>query len=312
MRTKKYLILSASLLLCSLLLTNGCADLTAYQHQHQYQLTFSGERSVEFIGQDAENRNLRSGRTGNRVEILYSRQIQSSDEQGNAVEKITIKELNYLAYLRDKTVLDFKSKGADEKNPLSKLAGQSITIESDPEGQVTNLLDTSIDQAGLKGKTEANKAAQKLLDPEAIKHLYSIPGPPKNLQGRAKASDTWSNTKSFSFGTLGTKSYKRIYTVTKLDKSDGHKIMLVDMQSIPVSKPPEQEKSDYWSNLSPNSEIYNGNMTFDLTAHKTDKYIENCQIEWVVEDPNSITEENRQPKAMIMKATQTYKVERID
>jgi len=308
MRIKKNLLPAVSALFCSLLLTTGCADLTV----SQYRLTFAGERSVEFKGRNAETRNLRGGRTGNRIKILYSRQIQSSDKKGNSIEKITIKQLDYLKYLKDKTVLDFKSKGADSKSPLGRLVGQSITIESGSEGQINRVLDTSIDRQSLKGKAEQNKAAQKLLETEAIKQLYSIPAPPKNQQARMKVSDTWSNTKSFSFGTLGTKSYKRIYTVTKFDESDGRRIMLVDMQGIPVPKSQEQKKPGRWSNLSPNTEIYNGNMTFDLTRRQTSKYIENCQIEWVVEDPNSTMEQDEQPDAMIMKAAHTYKVEMID
>ncbi len=73
--------------------------------------------------------------------MVFNQQVQSINAAGNAIEKITIKELKYYAEVKDNKTLDFDStKDKDPNNALFALVGKSYTIEITPSGKVSELL----------------------------------------------------------------------------------------------------------------------------------------------------------------------------
>jgi len=193
----------------------------APQDSTTYKFTQEALRSIKWEGPPLNDAAFKGGRTSSRIEIIFTRQIQSTDDKGNAVAKITIEDLKYLSIVRDNPVLDFDSSRAKDRNsPLAKLIGQSYTIEITPACRVAKVIDVSQAQAVVKGSSSANKTALALLSPNAIKERHTIPAMPAADKNQLRTGDNWSSIKSFSFGLMGAKSYERIYTLKEVKDTD--------------------------------------------------------------------------------------------
>ena len=112
----------ATAVICSLLLTAGCAQTASLalkftpQDLTTYKLTTEAQRHIKWEGPLTDETAFRGGQTGNKIEMTFTRQIQSVDDKGNAVAEITIEGLKYLSIIRDNTVLDFDSSREKDKN----------------------------------------------------------------------------------------------------------------------------------------------------------------------------------------------------
>ena len=127
---------SAGIIACLLLLIAGCAqpggETTTValkftpQDSSTYRVVTKTERGLKFEGALTKDTNLKGGNNSSRTEMAFTRQIQSVDNKGNAVAKITINGLKYHSVVKDNTVLDFdSSREKDKNNPVVKLIGKS-------------------------------------------------------------------------------------------------------------------------------------------------------------------------------------------
>ena len=125
--------IAASAVICVMLLTAGCAQTARLalkftpKDSTTYNVTIERERGIIWGGPSSSKpKGFTGGHTGNRIEMTFTRRIQSVDNEGNAVAEITIKGLRYLAKAKDSIVLDFdSSREKDQNSPLAKLIGQS-------------------------------------------------------------------------------------------------------------------------------------------------------------------------------------------
>lgn len=287
------------------------------QDSTTYKVITEGQRSVQFMGDLAKDTALKGGQTGNKVEMVFTQQIQSVDDKGNAVAKITIKGLKYLAKVKDDTVLDFdSSREGDQNNPLAKLIGQSYTMEIAPAGQVAAVIDIKEAQAAVRGGTSAHKRASALLEPNAIKERHTISALPVADKSRLHAGDTWSSIKDFSFGLMGTKSYERIYTLKEVEDAGSRQIAIVEMNAIPTSETAEQlhkeQATSDFSKMFDSTQAYTGQLKLDLTGSKVEKYLEELQLEWIIVDPSAKQQGDKEPDTLKMVVTRLYSLEKID
>ncbi|MBA7659895.1 hypothetical protein ES703_67889 [subsurface metagenome] len=309
----------ATVVICSLLLTAGCAPTVALKFTPQdsttYKLTIEAQRSIKWEGPVPDKTVFQGGQTGNKIEMTFTRQIQSVDDKGNAVAEITIEGLKYLSIVRDNTVLDFdSSREKDKNNPMAGLIGQSYTIEIAPTGKVTEVIDVKQAQAALKGSSSANKAALTVLEPDAIKRRHGTLALPDADKNQLRIGDNWSSIRTFSFGMMGSKSYERIYTLKKIEGWFKQRA-IVDMNSIPTSGTAEQldkEGISGFSKMFDNTETYTGELRLDLTAGKVEKYLEKLQSEWIAVDPAAGQEDDKEPAALKMTAIRLYRLDKID
>ncbi len=116
-----------------------------------YKVTTDADNSIIWEGADpGKPKGFTGGHTGRKIEITFTQQIQSTDDKGNAVAKITIKQLRYLAKVKNDITMDFdSSRQQDRQNPLSKLIGQSYTIEITASGQVSKIIDANDARAAV-------------------------------------------------------------------------------------------------------------------------------------------------------------------
>ena len=325
---------------CSLLLAAGCASadketvetrpgpeeqLPAVrlaleftpQDSTTYRVITERERSVELEGALSDDAILEGGHTGSRVEITFTQQIQSVDDEGNAVAKITIKEVKYSAKVKDETKVAFdSSRKEDQRNPLAKLIGQSYTIKISPAGKVVGEPDVRKAQAAIRGRSPAGKTALELLKRDAVKGRHTIPALPLADKNQVRPGDSWNRVKKFSYDLMGAESYERIYTLKEIKGADGRRIAIVEMNAIPSSEMAEQlykeQATSAFSKMFDSTKTYTGQLKLDLTAGKVEKYFEKLQIEWVVVDLSIKQGDDKGPAALKMGVLRLYSLEKID
>ncbi|MFZ2147921.1 MAG: DUF6263 family protein [Sedimentisphaerales bacterium] len=332
---------AAGALIFALLLTLGCAELAEETTKPKvepeenkptvklalkftpedltaYKVTTETEQSVLWEG-PATNRpkSFIGGHSGNRVEMTFTRRIQSVDDQGNAVAEITIKGLKYLAKVRDNIILDFdSSREKDLNNPLGKLIGQSYTIEITTSGEVSKVIDVSGARTAV-GDASSSQRAARLLSTEVIKEQHTIPAMPAVEKNPLRIGESWSNIKTFSFGPLGSKSYEKIYELKEIKDADDRRTAIVEMSVVPSSEQAKElhkeQVTGFFSQMFDNPvEIYTGQLKFNLTAGKVEQYFEEFRSEWVAVDPLAPPKEDKEPDTLRMGAIRLYRIERVD
>jgi len=331
--------LKVTVIICVLLLMAGCTNIaddtakTKVEPEEQkepvklalkftpedsttYKVTTEADKSVEWQGPPPSKPSaFKGGHTGNKIETTFTQQIQSTDDKGNAVAKITIKGLVYLSKVRGNIILDFdSSREKDPNSPLSKLIGQSYTIELTSSGQVSKVIDANDARNNVKDSSSVGMAAVKLLSDDMIKERHSIPAMPDSDKDQLSTGDRWSSIKSFSFDMMGSKSYEKVYTLNEIKKVDNHWVAIVRMNAIPSAEEAKElykeEAADLFSQMFDNTETYTGELKLDLTGGKIEQCREELMTEWVIVDPNP--KDEKDPAALRMTATRVYSIEKID
>jgi len=288
------------------------------QDSTTYRLITEAEKSVMWEGPLPEKPSaFKGGHTASRIEMTFTQRIQSINDKGDAVVEITIKGLKDLAQVRDNTVLDFdSSREKDRDSLLSKLIGQSYTIEISPAGRVLRILDVNEARAAVKGDSSAHQTASALVSDDTIKQRHTILALAATDKDQFQQGDSWSDMESFSFGMMGSKSYEKIYTLKEVKDTDHRQIAIVEMNAIPSSEMAEElhkeQATGLFTKLFDNTETYTGELKLDLTAGKIEKYIEKLQTEWVAVDPFAGQQDDKEPAALKMTATRLYHIEKID
>ena len=340
MRQNKTCAFAAIAVICVLLLAAGCTDQaedtiqTKVKPQEQkpiaqpalksatagrvtYKVTTDRENGVLWEGPlENKPKNFIGGHSGNKIEMTFTRQTQSVDDEGSAVAKITINALKYFAKIRDKIVLDFdSSREEDQDNPLNKLIGQSYTIELTASGEVSNVIDVNDARAAVAGSSISNVRAAQLLSARAIKEHHTVPALPAGDNVQLIPGKNWSDIKTFSFGPMGSKSFERIYEIKEISETDGRRTAIAQMEAVPsAAKAKEiykEQSTGSFSTMFDNTETYTGLLWLDVTSGQIEKYTEEFRSDWIAVDPMA-TKQEKEPNMLRMSATRIYRIERID
>ena len=349
MRQSKILVFAVHIVICALLLTNGCTKLAEEPTQTKvepqqtapdkieseeqkqtvklelkftpadsttYKVTTDADNSLTWEGIDSNKpKGFTGGHTGRKTEITFTQQIQSTDDKGNAVAKITIKHLKHLVTIKNDITMDFdSSRQEDRQNPLSNLIGQSYAIEITASGQVSKLIDANDARAAVKGNSPENKTAANLLSLRAITERHTIPALPSADKNQLRTGDNWSSIKSFSFTMMGSKAYEKIYTLKEIKDMDNRRIAIARMEAVPSAEKArelhKEQSATFFANMSDNTETYTGQLKLNVTEGKIEECSENLITEWVIVDPNP--KESEQPAALKMTAVRSYSIEKIN
>ncbi len=287
------------------------------QDSTTYKCTQEARRSIQWEGPSLNDAAFKGGMTSSKIEMTFTQQIQSTDDKGNAVAKITIKSFGYLSVIRDNPVMDFDStREKDQNNTLAKLIGQSYTIEITPAGLVSKVIDANQPKDAVKGTTSTNKMALALFSPDAIKERHSIPAMPAADRAKLRTGDNWNSIKSFSFGLMGSRSYERVYTLKEVKDTGSSRIAVVQMKAVPTTEMAEKLHKEQtigdFSKMFENTDTYTGQLNLDLTAGKVENCLETLHSEWIAIEPAVGQEEEKEPAVLTMTATRIYSLEKID
>ena len=324
---RKIFVCSVTIVVLSLLLVAGCGpgagDVTTFALKFtpgdsaNYKLIMENEDSVAFEGSIAESSRFKSGGNCTKTEMTFNRQIQSVDNNSNAVVKITVRDLKYSSVRDGNTLLDFDSaKEKDRDNPFAKLIGQSYTIEIAPDGQVKRVIDTEQALAAVRGSEPANKAASRLLTPDTIEKIHGTLVLPEAGKGRLQPGQSWSNVKAFDYRMLGSGSYEKIYTVKEIKKQGDQRIAVVQMNAVPSSADANDLRKERatraFSDMFDTTQTYTGRLELDLNSGKVQKYSEKLQSQWLMVDPEAEQKGDEEPSAVKMGVVRSYSLERAD
>jgi len=287
------------------------------QDSTTYKFTSQAERGIKWEGPSLNEDAFRGGKTSSTIELTFTQQIQSTDDKGNAVAKITIESLKHLSVIRDNPAIDFdNTRAKDQNSPLARLIGQSYTIEITPAGRVSKVIDVSQAQEAVKGTSPADKTALAMLSSDIIRERHTIPAMPAMDKNQLRTGDNWNRIKTFSFGLMGAKSYERIYTLKEVKDTDNRRIAIVEMKANPTAEMAEKLHKEQaigdFSKMFENTETYTGQLTLDLTSGKVEKCLEMLESEWIAVEPLTGQKEDKEPAVLTMTATRLYHLEKID
>lgn len=281
-----------------------------------YRVISENDKSVEWEGPDSNKpKEFTGGHTGNKTEMTFTQQIQSIDDKGNAVAKITIKQLKYVTTIKNSVVTDFDSSSEKDKDsPLSKLIGQSYTIKMTPSGKVSRIIDANEALAAVGSDSADSNIAAGLLSLKAITQRHTIPTLPDANKNPLRTGDKWSTIEDFSFDMMGTKSYEKIYTLKEIKDVDNRRIAIAQMEAVPsvenAKKLQEEQPASFFANFADNTETYTGELKLDLTDGKIEECNEKLAVEWIIVNPKP--KENEPPAALKMGAVRSFSIEKID
>ena len=282
-----------------------------------YRVTLENEKSVQWEGGDSKPAGFQGGRTGNKMEMTFVRQIQGVDDQGNATARIAIKALKYMVTIKNKVSLDFdSSRPQDQSHPLSKLIGQGYTIEMTPSGLVSKVSDSNDALAAVKGDSTANRVAVGLLSADAIKERHAIRALPAAGKNELRKGGSWRSLKKVSFDLMGTKSYEKVYTLKEITEVGSRRYAVAEMEAVASAEDAKQlhrqqaATAGPLSAMSDSTEEYTGRLKLDLTEGKLQECSEMLLVEWLIVNPNPKADEP--PAALRMAARRLYSIERVD
>jgi hypothetical protein len=339
MKQVKTCVFVAFAVLCTIIAAPGCTEHTGenirteVKPHHQkpaaelalkfepsdrttYKLTTENKRGVLWEGpQNSRPKEFIGGHSGNKIQMTFERRILSVNDEGNAIARITVKDLKYTSEVKNEVVLDFdSSREKDQQNPLYKLTGQSYTIELTPSGRVSRVIDVNDARDAVAGGTRNHARATGLLSPSVITDRHSIPPLPAAGNQQLRPGRQWTNIKTFSFGPMGAESFERIFEITQINDNNGRTIVVADMKAVPSTaraKELYEEKSGgFFSSMFDNTETYTGRLKLDATSGKIEQYTEQFRSDWVAVDPMA-KQQTEQPDMLRMSAVRYHGIERV-
>jgi len=275
-----------------------------------YKVILEKDKSLEFAGEVAKDQSFKSGHTGSKAEIIFTRQIQSVDSSGIAVSKITIKALKYIMKVKNQVVVDFdSSRPADNRSVLNRLIGKSYEITITAKGEVVKVSGAVQIEASVRGNAPSERAAAQLVSEEIVKKCHQVPALIDAEDKKYNPGDKWKGQKTFSFDLMGSDSYEKIYTLKEIKDENGRKVALVDMIAVPGLEVAQPDAG--LSKMFVQTSDYNGKMKFDLTNGQVAEYLEQMRSEWTVIDTES-AQTSQSLSTIKMGTTELYSFERID
>ena len=312
------------LLISSLFLTVGCETVPEKKTSvslsfkpkdvTDYKIVMVAEDGISFAGSLKDNPDFMNRMKKHEIEMTFSQEIESIDQNGNAVARITIGQLKYKS---TEPAIDFDSTGGqDSDSVFSRLIGRSYKIQLTPNGTVLKVLDLKDIQAVTKGASPEAKAAGALVSASVIKQRHGKLILPTAEQGSPAVGQTWSSLESFNFGLMGTKAYERVYTLNEIAKSNGGRIGIVSMEAIPSAEQAlELHKQDGQVGLLNRfdaTDSYTGTLEMDLVSGEVLKYSEQLVSRWLAIDPEADTDSQQEPDSLTMKAKRSYSIEKLN
>jgi len=253
-------------------------------------------------------------------EIVFDQKIVETDEQGNAVADITVRQLKYLASSPQGRQVDFDStKTESAENPLMKVIGKSYKLKIDTRGKVIKVLSAGGIRKAVK-KGDESYIVQALFSDDSIKQKHSVQAMPDTGSGRIKIGDTWSRIKTASKQSFEPKTFEKIYILKKIKSQKGKSVAVVEMEAIPTSHEDKEaieatELQDdtigSFRKIFTSSDEYNGSLTLDLDNGTVDRYFERLHSIWIAVEPEETQKSDKGPDMLTMGLTTMHSIEKI-
>ncbi len=285
-----------------------------------YKIVTQARRATKWQGPVPAGATFDENFNEERVEIVVTRRVQDLDASGAAAAQVTINGLKCLFKSKDKTSLDFdSSKKSDTASALSKLIGNTYSIEFNTSNYITSVFDMPQLSPMMTGDTESDNAAMKIVSPDSIIERHCALRLPLAGSDMIKPGDKWSVIKTFPFGKMGLKSYEKIFTLREIKGTGAHKIAVIDMNAIPSSEVEPKYQSQKAEvdvpKMFDTNDSYAGSGELNLQTGKIENYHENFSANWTVAIPSNggqtRSEATSEPVVLHMSSTYAYNMERV-
>lgn len=251
----------------------------------------------------------------NRLEMTFTRQIDSVDEQGIAVVTITIDELKYFAQIKNDVKMDLDSSREADKAKLAKLIGQSYKIKLSRDG-AAEVIDARMLQK-VKGDP-AGALVRALFSNESIVKLHSVLALPEKDSNRLRRGDSWSRLRAGPLGMIEPKCYEKTYTLEDVKRCGGQEVAVVKIDAVPSAEDcpdmPEDARGMgiFAKMFDDTSDTYEGKLVLNLDDGKVAEYFEDMQVKWVAMEtpPGKRGEEG--PDVLTMSFGHLHSIKMID
>ncbi len=283
-----------------------------------YQLITEGVKSVLWEGPEGSKpAGFNGGHTGTDITMFFKQRVESTNDQGNGILRITINQMKYRSRVKDNVVLEFDSAtSVDADSPFASLIGQSYTIEITPAGQVIRILDAAEARAAVKGSSPAAQAARTLLSNDVIRERHTIGALPTKQANQFQQGEKWSINKSFDFGMMGHKEYEKVYELKAVKQTDGTRVAVAEMEAVPsaaqAQQMHQQQSSSAFTRMFDNTQSFSGRLELGLESGTVLEYVEDLQNEWLAVDPSFSGDAQNQPNALRMSARRLIHLQKID
>ncbi|MDD5011314.1 MAG: hypothetical protein PHQ00_04250 [Phycisphaerae bacterium] len=278
-----------------------------------YKVITGSAKDYKFVQPSIDKTKERRTEAG--IEMVFSQESESVDNEGNATVKITIKQLKYFSIAPEGTRGDFDSQREEDlSKPLAKLIGASYKLRLSPRGKV-EVLDTSAAKSILTEGPDA-AVAERLFSNEEMARRHQVLAMFDSGKEQHKKGDKWSSLADSPSGTLVSKTFEKVYTLTELKEQDGQKIAVVEMAAVPSSKRLKDQKQEqimnFFSGMFDEKNDYTGKMVINLTTGVIESYQEIFRVEWFAVEPSGEQKGDQGPDNLTMAFTQTYSIEKVD
>jgi hypothetical protein len=305
---------------CLLVLFAGCApqaDLALkFNVGDKTKYTITEEDSKDFKFEQPSLDKVRLEPRTITSEVRFLQEIESVDEKGAGVAKVTINALKYFAKDKDEVKLDFDSSRESAKDkPLLKLLGKSYKIKLAPDGSVEVLNAEDIRKVVTGG--QAYRVVQALLSDKSIQKRHEIQSLPDADKSLLRTGDGWSRTVTPQLRLMVPKAFEKTYTFEKVSGQGDNQIAVVNMNAVespttPVGGQKLAGGMGLFANMFDTDETYTGEMVLNLATRKVAKYNEKLVVTYTAAEPSAKQKPDKGPDMLTIKLTYSTALEMLD
>ncbi len=259
---------------------------------------------------------LREEQTKTVIDMTFTQTIDSVDEAGNAAATITIKALKVEMINKNEPKFAYDSTSEKDANsPMSKLLGQSYTIEISPAGQV-KVLDAAAAKAAVKTGYE-KKIATSILDDKNIIDRHQVIAMPQENTAGLGVDDTWNQVVASPPGLLAPKNYNKTYTLTDIGTEGGANVATVEMVATEDSDAAAGSNSmgsgmGIFAKMFDNEDDYNGSMKINLDSGVVLNMEETLVSTYLAQEMPEKGDPAKGPDTLTMQFTNRVLLEKLD
>lgn len=252
---------------------------------------------------------LREEQSKTRIETGFSQTINTVDENGHAIAKITLNDLKIEIINKDQTVIVYDSQKG-KSSPLSKLIGQSYIIRISPQGTVEAVEMIDLSKIGISGVEK--KVAEGFLSEEAVVKRHTLSAMPQQAS-TVSVKDTWSQIVPSPPGLLAPKSYEKVYTLASVEEN----VALVTMAAEESTEQANGMLSSaggvgIFANMFDNTDDYTGLMKVDLISGQVLKAEETLISTYTAMEMPPEGDPEKGPDTLTMTFTNRIQLKKLD
>lgn len=253
--------------------------------------------------------------TGHAATMEFTQEIESVQEDGSAVAKITIDEVKYTATTKNKVNFDFDSSRAEDKNkPFANIIGKSYKLKLFPDGNVE-----VIDASAARGSVKSGYGVQVvkvLLGNERLVNQHKILAlPNKEASSVFKVGQSWEELEASHPGLKwAQKSFAKTYTLTEVSNKGGSKVAKVEMEGTESAEAADGTSRvagmGMMAGIFDPTESFTGHIV--LKDGKVESYSEKFSGAYVAAEMPANASDDASPDTLTMGFTNSIDVEKID